>query len=216
MTLMAVMTLFFPPNILIPLHGVVQLSSNASRAALNAQAINKRIILHFGIGACIGALLVSQVVFSISEAWYRLLIGVFILVFTWFRMPKAVPKVSHKFFWVGLIATFLSVLVGAVGPLIAPFYLKEGLSKKGLIATQAASQTLQHLLKIIVFGFLGFVFSDYALLLVCMVLCAVLGSWTGRFLLGKVNEELFKKLFKWGISLLAVRMIVIAIQGIFL
>ena len=67
--------------------------------------------------------------------------------------------------------------------------------------------TAQHLLKIIVFGFAGFVFSEWLGLLALMLLAAYLGTRVGLKMLGKLPEAQFKTLFRWMLTLLSIRLI---------
>src|SRR5690606_32521926 len=77
--LLSVMTLVFPPALLIPIHGVTQFASNGSRTLMNLKEVRLPIVLPFLFGAVLGAALGSQVVVSLSQSTFSLLIGSFIL-----------------------------------------------------------------------------------------------------------------------------------------
>jgi uncharacterized membrane protein YfcA len=79
------------------------------------------------------------------------------------------------------------------------------------VVTAAAFMTIVHLVKIITFGLLGFTFAPYLGLMAWMVIAVISGSYFGTKLRHKVPEQLFLKVFKLLISLLAVRMIVKAL-----
>ena len=70
---------------------------------------------------------------EINIDFLKPLIGIFILWFLFGRRPK--PKDDHpNFFGVGLVSGLTTVFIGATGPLIAPFFLKdELLAKKQLL-----------------------------------------------------------------------------------
>lgn len=205
--LIAVMGNVFSPAVLIPLHGVIQLGSNATRAAVLWKDIRLSICIPFALGAAIGATVASQVVLNLPEKPYRFSLAILILVLTWMPNFKNAPKVPHKFFFLGCGATFLSFFVGATGPLTAPFYLRENLAKKVLVATKAAAQVFIHSMKVGAFFLLGFSFSPYWKLLVWMLIAATLGTFVGKFLLERLSQQAFRVAFKVVVTLLAIRMI---------
>ena len=64
------------------------------------------------------------------------------------------PKKEQKnklFIIVGFISGISSIFIGAVGPLIAPFFLRSDLNKENIIANKAACQIITHLGKIPIF-----------------------------------------------------------------
>jgi uncharacterized membrane protein YfcA len=105
------------------------------------------------------------------------------------------------------VVGFFSTTVGATGPLMAPFFLRLGLDRKGLIGTQAACQTLQHLSKIAVFGALGFAFRDWLGPLAALSATAIAGTWLGTRLLDRVSEADFRALYMGVLTVISLRLI---------
>ena len=209
--LLTIMALYFPPATLIPLHGIVQFASNGSRAVLLRKFISLPLLIPFLLGSVIGALIGSQLVVAIPEVWYRVGLGSFILILTWLPKLKSVPKLKGKFFFLGGFATFLSLFVGATGPLIAPFFIREKLKKEVLVASKAACQLVVHTLKVAVFFSVGFSLVPYWELLVAMVIAVFIGNYLGKKILFRVNEVVFMWLFKGIISVLAIRMVILGL-----
>ena len=205
--LLTFMAPHFPATVLIPLHGMVQLASNLARVTLNFNVIDRKIVRLFILGSLFGAAVGSRVVVRLPEGEYKLLLGIFILVMTWIPEFKKSPKVRGKFIYLGAATTFLSLVIGAVGPLIAPFFIREGLAKERLVVTKAACQATVHALKVSVFIYLGFELGTYFSLFVGMVLAVAIGNYLGKHLLGKIPEKLFIRVFKVVISVLAVQMV---------
>ena len=58
--LISIMGPFFPPNILIPIHGIIQFGSNTSRSLAFRQFINWKMVLPFILGTVLGAAVGSQ------------------------------------------------------------------------------------------------------------------------------------------------------------
>ena len=209
--LFTLMAQFFPPAILIPVHGGIQIGSNSSRALLSFKSIRRDIFILFSLGAILGAFLGSRFLMTLPENLSRIILGSFILIETWMPDFKGSPKIPGKFFWVGFVCCFLSLFIGVTGPLQAPFFLREGLSKEGIVATKAACQTFQHFLKVVTFVALGFMMGPYLGLIAGMLVAGFAGSLCGKLLLKRTSENLFLWLFRSVITVLAVKMMVNAI-----
>lgn len=205
--LLTIMAQFFPVAILIPLHGIIQLSSNLSRTFLHFRSVDFKVTRTFAIGSVLGAAVGSQMVTEIPETPYRIGLAIFILVATWMPKLKSVKPIRGKFFFVGLVSSFLSLFVGATGPLIAPFYIRESFPKEVLVATKAACQVFIHLFKVTTYFVLGFALSDYAVLAILMIAATFLGNYCGKLLLGRISETGFRMGFKIVITLLAIRLV---------
>ena len=102
----------------------------------------------------------------------------------------------------------LNMTIGAAGPLIAPFFLRIGLTRQALIGTKAACQAAGHLVKIAIFGIAGFVFADYAIPLALLSLSVIAGTWIGSQLLERVSERWFKRLYRGVLTLIALRLVI--------
>ena len=212
--LLSVMLLAVEPLIAIPLHGVVQLVSNSSRAVIQRKHLRWDIISRFCIlllpMGFVG-LLIAQ---SLPAAALRTLIGLFVLVATWlpqFLLFGAHPerlRPERRFLFLGGVAGVLNVTIGATGPLIAPFFLDMGLTRFTLIGTKAACQTLGHLAKLIVFGVAGFAFAEYWELLLLLSAMVVIGTAIGSRLLHRVSERSFVVLYRSVLTLIALRLVV--------
>jgi uncharacterized protein len=116
--LLGVMAQVLPPQLIIPLHGVVQLGSNGGRAALGWRYIEWRLIAAFFPGAILGALLGSVVLVALPPSFMYLTIAAFILYSCWGpKLPKMVFGTLGTLA-AGAITTFISLFAGATGPLL--------------------------------------------------------------------------------------------------
>lgn len=213
MLLISIMSLFLPAAAIVPIHGVVQFASNASRGALTPHAIRRDILWPFLAGCLIGALAGAQVVPKIPSALLPIPLGLFILLMTWLPQVKKKLWFPGRFLSLGFVQAFLTLFVGATGPLNLPFLVRAGLTRDQLVVTGAAFMTIVHLLKIMTFGLLGFAFGPYLLLISTMIFAVIFGSFVGTKFRHKVPEELFRKVFKALITLLAIRMIIKPLLG---
>ncbi|MEX1099378.1 MAG: sulfite exporter TauE/SafE family protein, partial [Bacteriovoracaceae bacterium] len=108
---------------------------------------------------------------------------------------------------VGFLAGITGILAGAVGPLIAPFFIRQDMKKEEVVATKATMQMVTHFSKIPVFLYLDFKFEDHSLMILGMALAAVIGTHYGVKILGKVKEALFRKLYKGVLFISGLRLI---------
>jgi uncharacterized membrane protein YfcA len=130
---------------------------------------------------------------------------------TWLPQIKKKLWFPGRFLSLGFVQAFLTLFVGATGPLNMPFLIRAGLSRDQLVVTGAAFMTIVHLVKIITFGLLGFAFGPYLFLMLLMILAVISGSYAGTRLRHKVPEQLFLMTFKLLITVLAIRMIIKAL-----
>jgi uncharacterized membrane protein YfcA len=214
MVLLSTMLLFLEPLYAIPLHAVVQLVSNGSRAAIQHRHIDWSIVRLFAIPLLPTGFIGLCMLQSLSPPMARALIGAFVLLATWAPQflllgvnPESLSR-KARFLALGTVVGAVNVTVGATGPLIAPFFLNLGLARQAIVGTKAAAQALSHIVKILVFSAVGFAFAPYALPLALLCAAVVVGTWVGSHVLGRVSERLFLVLYKGIITLVALRLVV--------
>lgn len=205
--LISVMPGLIPPFAIIPVHGMVQVASNFTRVLFGIRHVVWSVFLPFFIGAVLGAAVGSQILVDIQWDYLPLIMGVFILIITWTPSFKHAPDVPGKYGILGALQTFLSLFVGVVGPLNMPFLVREGFSRDRVVVTHAIQMTALHTIKVATFAALGFTFAPYVYLIAGMILSATLGSYAGTHWRSRVPEDLFRRILKWIITALAVRMI---------
>lgn len=106
------------------------------------------------------------------------------------------------------------MLAGASGPIAAAFLSREGLIQDTLVSTIGAFMTCSHLLKVAAFTLIGFDFIAWLPLMLMMSLSVISGSWFGVNIRSKVPDFNFKKVFRWVVTFLALRMIVLSVMSI--
>ena len=74
--------------------------------------------------------------------------------------------------------------------------------------------TVQHLLKTVVFGFLGFAFGQWMPLVAAMIVSGFLGTVAGRQVLARIDEKRFKLALNATLIVLALRLIWSGAMGI--
>jgi uncharacterized membrane protein YfcA len=204
---LATMSLFFPPAVLIPIHGVVQLGSNVGRAALMFRNVLREILPVFLIGTILGAVLGANLVVALPIALLQFVLALFILYSTWAPKFQASEPSKLTFFGVGAVGSFVTMFVGATGPLVMPFASAACKERQAVVATHATLMSIQHMLKLIAFGILGFAFAPFMPLLVGLIAFGFIGTFIGKHALNRLPEHVFRIALKTIVTVIAFRLL---------
>lgn len=207
--LLSFMTLFLSLDVVIPIHGLVQFVSNSSRSYFLKDRIKWDYALPFFMGVPLGTVTSYYIVKSLTSPAVPLAIIVVLIFYSVFRPKKLPPLIIPKwgFFFLGYTVGVLSLLIGATGPLIAPFFLRPDFKKQEIVATKAVVQMAGHILKIPAFLALGFPYLDYLWIIIGMAIFTVLGTKYGVSLLEKLNEKIFVYIFKAALLIAGIRIL---------
>jgi len=207
--LLSLMTFVLPYHLIIPIHGIVQLTSNSSRVWLLRKNVKWDYFFYFFLGTPIGFLIAFNILKNITKPDFYYLILAFFILYVVFK-PKRMPQMKLKGFqWtvLGIFSAVQGSVIGATGPLIAPFYIRDDLTKEQIISTKAAQQVITHALKIPLFLSLSFSYTENISTIIGMSSAALLGTYLGVKLLSKFDENIFKKVFKSVLFISALRLI---------
>jgi len=196
----------------VPLHAALMAISNTSRIFLFFKHINWRIVGFYSLGLLPGSLAGIYIFRLLPKDLIKLMIGVFIIVAIITPLKPAKTGIGDKvFILVGLLAGFFGIFFGASGPITAPFYIRRGIFKENFIATKAACQVLDNLVKIPLFGFIGINVMLYLDVIIYLSLAIVLGNLIGKCLVKRLSEKTFVSIFKFVMIAIAGRIIVLQI-----
>ncbi|MGL5116373.1 MAG: sulfite exporter TauE/SafE family protein [Beijerinckiaceae bacterium] len=202
-----------PPQMVVAVHGVVQLGSNLGRVIIQRAHILWRPTAIFTAGSIAGAAAGAALFVALPEQALLGLLGVFILLMAWLPKPKIPGLESAGMLVGGFVATVITMFVGATGPFVQALFLPMGLDRKTLVATHAACTAIQHGLKVLAFGALGIAFHEWLMVILAMVASGFLGTWLGTRLLERMPEEVFKKAIKVMLTLVGLDLLRRAITG---
>ena len=105
------------------------------------------------------------------------------------------PRMRLRWFApLGAFTSFLSALVGTVGPLTAPFFLAYGLVKGAYIGTEALAAVTMHVTKLVAYQGMAALSLRAALVGVLLGPLLVLGSFLGKRVVDRVSEKRFTRL----------------------
>lgn len=212
-TMLAVMAQVMPPLALIPTHGLVQLGSNASRLTVMFKHVDWRFLGWFFVGGLVGAVIGIEVVTALPTSVLQLVLAVFILYSIWGPMPDKMRPTRSGLVVGGGVTTLASMFVGASGPLAMVIVKAFEYDRFAKVGTFSGVMVIQHGLKAIVFGVIGFTFTPYLPLVAFMVVAGFLGTLVGKRVLLKQNENNFGRILNVILTLLALRLLWQAAEG---
>ncbi|MDA9806075.1 sulfite exporter TauE/SafE family protein [Alphaproteobacteria bacterium] len=210
--LLAAMLQFMNPAEAIPVHGVIQFSSNLTRTWLLRKFVNWSIVIRFTILLPIGVYIGLQIFQNMDSDNIKNIIGIFILLALTLqnlRFIKSFFVPYYAFYFIGLITGVLNILVGVIAPLLAVI-LKQSISeKKSIVGTLGYFGLIGNLLKIIGFSLIGFSFHEYIDTFLMIIPATLVGSRVGQLLLNKISNKIFMIIFQIILIGLAIRLLFI-------
>ena len=210
--LLAAMLQFMNPAEAIPVHGVIQFSSNLTRTWLLRKFVNWSIVIRFTILLPIGVYIGLQIFQNMDSDNIKNIIGIFILLALILQNLKFIKSFFvpyFAFYFIGLITGVLNILVGVIAPLLAVI-LKQSISeKKSIVGTLGYFGLIGNLLKIIGFSLIGFSFYEYIDTFLMIIPATLVGSRVGQLLLNKISNKIFMIIFQIILIGLAIRLLFI-------
>lgn len=202
--LLAVMATLVPATALIPVHGLIQLGSNGGRMLLMIRSVYWPALPGFAIGTVLGSFAGGLIAVDLPASVVQIGVGLFVIwtvIATAPKWLKDMPVVT------GVVSSFLTMFFGATGLFVASFTKSQNLPRHAHVATHAGLMTLQHGLKVVVFGLLGFAFSEWGPFVLAMIVLGLLGTVCGRLSLDHVNDRLFRRALDTLLVLISLRLI---------
>ena len=105
------------------------------------------------------------------------------------RTPQRFP--IQSFAIIGAAASFLSALLGSVGPLMAPFFLAYGLVRGAYIGTEALATMVMHVTKLVAYRQSAVLTKSGAFAGLLLGPIMILGSLLGKRIVDKLPDKVF-------------------------
>jgi uncharacterized protein len=203
--MIAVMAVLMPAQAAIPVHGLVQIGSNAGRAAIMINGVQWRVLGPFFIGSLAGAALGGLTVIQLPPAILNIGLACFILWSVW--GPPLAAHGRFKVIATGAFSSFLTMFFGATGTFVSAMLKTMRLGRVEHVATHSACMVAQHFIKVVAFGLLGFAYGPYLALIVVMIVSGFVGTVIGKHVLVKMNDVTFHRVLAVLLSILALRLL---------
>ena len=208
--LLASMLQFMNPSEAIPVHGVIQLSSNIARVWLLRKFVKWTIILKFSLLIPLGVYIGLEIFRNVDADDIKNLIGLFIIIALVLQNLKSIRKItisSNWYYLIGFLTGILNILVGVIAPLLAVIIKHSLNEKKSIVGTLGYFGLVGNFTKIIGFSLIGFTFIEYIDTFLLMIPATLLGSRIGQYLLDKISNKFFFYIFQVILIALALRLL---------
>lgn len=167
------------------------------RIVLFWKHIDWRVTRYYLPPAIIGAIAGALIFANLELQWLQIFVGLFLIstIFQ-YRFGKKERSFPMKLTWfipLGFIVALFSTLIGAVGPVLNPFYLNYGLEKEKMIATKTVNSFFVGIVQISGYTLLGALKGNLWIYGIIVGLGASAGNWIGKLYLDKLTNSLFRK-----------------------
>jgi len=195
MILMGVLLALLPLPAAMMLHGISQLAANGWRALMLWRQVDWRVIKGYTVGAAgaIALFAMLQIVVSKPVALIAMGLTPFIALVLPEKLQLNVERRWHSSAC-GLVCVTLNLTAGIAGPLLDVFFVRSAMTRQAVVATKAATQTLNHILKVAYFGMVIAIGDEITPWLVAMMIAlAFVGTSLSRQVLERISDASFRQ-----------------------
>lgn len=160
--------------------------------------VDWKVVAYYAPTAIVGSWLGAWAFSSIKIEWLQILVGIF-LVSTVFQYRFGKKEKSFEmrlwyFIPLGLLVSTFGTIIGALGPVLNPFYLNLGLDKEKLIATKTANSFLMGISQLGSYTFFGLLTKELWIYGIALGIGATIGNIIGKKFLSKMKSQTFRQL----------------------
>jgi len=181
----------------VPVLTVCMLIGNSARVWFSRREIEWRVVAAFLLGAVPMTMIGATLYTRIESAWLSRILGAFMILAVplrrWLQHSGITVRLRH-FPLVGAGFGFLSAIVGAVGPIMTPFFLSHGLRKGRYLATDALCTVGAYITRGIMFRRADLLTGPLLLTGLYIGVIMIGGAWLGRHLIDRMNEKTFLRI----------------------
>jgi uncharacterized protein len=216
-------TIFLPLALLfvdfktaIILVSIFHLFGNLSRIIFFREGFDRRVILQFGVPSVLLSLLGAFLIGVLPHPVLKLILGIFLITTSASFLIKPglkLPANTGTFIAGGSTTGFITALVGTGGALRATLLQGFNIEKVKYIATAATIALATDITRIPVYISQGFLTQQYYLYLPLLFVIALAGSFIGRKIVKKIDQEKFRKVVLVTIILVSIKFIIDGVQA---
>jgi uncharacterized membrane protein YfcA len=202
---------FFDFKTALVLVAIFHLFGNVSRIAFFRHGLEKNVLLLFGLPSFVLSLIGAALVSDLSQTLLKFLLGIFLIVISvmFLLRPKLAFHSNAKTLALGGgISGFIVGLIGTGGALRASFLTGLKMEKEKYIATASVIALGTDATRIPAYIFAGFLSEQYYYLVPILFGIAVAGSYVGRKIISRIDQDKFKKVVLIAIILASIKFIV--------
>ena len=190
---------------------IFHLFGNLGRINFFRRGLDRKIIIAFGIPSILLSFLGASLVGILSQDILKIILGGFLIVISISFLFNPTLKLPTNFWTVisgGGISGFVTGLVGTGGALRATFLTGFNLEKTKYIATAAVIALGTDATRIPSYISQGFLTEQYYYYIPTLFAAAIGGSYIGRKIVGKINQNIFRRIVLIAIILVSINFII--------
>lgn len=188
---------FFDMKSVLGITAIFHVFSNISKLVLFRATIDWRVALAFGIPSVIFVILGAWLTTVISFRFDQLVLGIFLIVFSSMLLARPAfrlqPSLATSTVGGGL-AGFLAGFVGTGGAVRGLCMAAYDLEKNLFVGTSAAIDLGVDVSRAVIYTESGYVSGTGYQLIIALIVVSVLGSYIGKLLLQKIDQENFRRI----------------------
>ncbi len=231
--LLSALSTLLPIEVVIPIHALVQVLANLSRVLLLSSKIEWAIWRSFNLLTIPAGLIGAYSVQYLPQRALRFSVGAVVIFAALYTLKKTLvgknkdqaeenkggdhpqhQSMSVTYLTLGCISSLLGMVIGATGPLIAPFFMMDGLKRERLIATKSACQLTVQVIKTIIFlQILDFAYIDYSSEISLVVIGVFGGTWLAKRILSRVQGDWLELLISFMLVVIGCRLLLRGLGG---
>jgi uncharacterized protein len=190
---------------------ISHLFGNLGRINFFRHGIDKKIIATFGIPSILFSFFGASIVGILSQDILKVILGIFLIIISVLflvRPSLKVPTNRNIIITGGGISGFITGLVGTGGALRATFLTGFNLEKTKYIATAAVIALGTDATRIPLYLSQGFLLQHYYYYIPLLAATAIGGSYVGKKIVGKIDQNIFRKIVLIAIMLVSINFII--------
>jgi uncharacterized protein len=190
---------------------ISHLFGNLGRVNFFRHGLDKKIIATFGIPSILFSFFGASIVGILSQDILKIILGIFLIIISVLFLVKPLLKVPTNRNMVmtgGGISGLMTGLVGTGGALRATFLTGFNLEKTNYIATAAIIALGTDATRIPLYLSQGFLMQQYYYYIPILAATAIGGSFVGKKIVGKIDQDIFRKIVLVAIILVSINFIV--------
>jgi uncharacterized membrane protein YfcA len=202
---------FFDFQTVLALTGLLHVFSNTSKIVLFRKNIDWKVALWLGISSIVLAIIGAFLTRFVSLDYASIVLGLFLISFSTFLFSKpdfSIRSSIRNSIFGGGIAGFLAGFIGTGGAIRGLVLASFNLEKNIFVGTSAIIDFGVDFSRTIIYLEGGYFSMERIIYVPLLMVAAALGSYLGKIVLNKVDQERFKKITLGLIFLTGVTLIV--------
>ena len=233
--LLSALSAVLPIEVVIPLHALIQVLANLSRVLILRKNIDWSIWRAFNLLTIPAGLLGAYSVSFLPREGLQVSVGGIVIFAAMYTLRETLretrarqsadansittsssesddahrpQRMPRRYIFLGMVSSLLGMVIGATGPLIAPFFMIDGLKRERFIATKSACQLTVQVIKTLIFAqLLRFSYGDYIDVIMMMVFGVVTGTFIAKRALKRIEGVWLEMLIACLLALLGAKLL---------